>query len=266
MSERTGGPAEPTELAKLATSSDPRRQQFIDSFGGVRGVIDSALPVVVFVIANSIGGLNVAVWSAIAVGIAIVVLRLLRKESLQQAFGGFFGIAIAAFIAKQTGEARGYFLLGIWGSLVYSALFALSTVIRRPLVGVIWEWVSPSPWPWRTRPALMRVYTIATLLWAGLQLSRFLVQNSLYDSDQTGWLAVARLAMGYPLTIALLAVTVLWVRRVRQREEDAAPAAATEAPATAADVPAIGSPAAGAPATGAAPAGDKPPVSQTGDR
>lgn len=223
--------AEPVERAR----ADIRRQLFIDSFGGVRGLIDSALPVIVFVVANTIGGLDVAVWSAIAVGVGIVVLRLVRKESLQQAFSGFLGVAVAAFIAKQTGEAKGYFLLGIWGSLVYSVLFALSALIRRPIIGVVWEWVSPSPRPWRTRPPLMRVYTATTLLWAALSLSRFLVQNSLYDADQTGWLAAARLAMGYPLTIALLAVTVLWVRRVRHRDEDAAQAAA----------PAAGTPAAG---------------------
>ncbi len=206
--------------AELAGSED-RRQLFIDSFGGVRGFIDSALPVVVFVIANTIGGLDVAIWSAIATGLCIVALRLVRKQSVQQAFGGFFGVAIAAFIAKQTGEAKGYFLLGIWGSLLYGSLFALSAVIRRPLVGVIWEWVSPSALSWRTSPPLMRVYTVTTLLWAGVSLSRFLVQNQLYDADQTGWLAAARLAMGYPLTLALIAVTFLWVRRVRLQQEDA---------------------------------------------
>ena len=202
-----------------ASAADARRQMFIDSFGGVRGLIDSALPVIVFVVANAIGGLNVAVWSAIAAGLGIVALRLARKQSVQQAFSGFFGVAIAAFIAKQTGEAKGYFLLGIWGSLMYAAIFALSALIRRPLVGVIWEWVSPSSRPWRSWPPLMRVYTVTTLLWAAVSLSRFIVQNRLYDADETGWLATARLAMGYPLTIAVLAVTFLWVRRVRARED-----------------------------------------------
>jgi hypothetical protein len=208
-----------------SAATDLRKQLFIDSFGGVRGLIDSALPVIVFVVANAVAGLDVAIWAAIAVGLGIVALRLIRRQSLQQAFSGFFGIAIAAFIAKQTGEAKGYFLLGIWGSLVYAGLFALSAVIRRPIVGVIWEWVAPNSRPWRRRPPLMRVYTATTLLWSGLSLSRFLVQNSLYGADQTGWLAAARLAMGYPLTIALLAVTVLWVRRVRHREDDIAAAA-----------------------------------------
>ncbi len=235
VSERSERTSDTSDTVSVSGSSatDQRKQMLIDSFGGIRGVIDSALPVVVFVIANTIGGLTVAVWSAIATGLGIVVLRLVRKQSLQQAFSGFFGVAIAAFIANRTGEAKGYFLLGIWGSLAYSTLFGLSVVIRRPLIGLIWEWVSPSPRPWRTRPRLVRVYAASTLLWSGLFLSRFLVQNSLYGADQTGWLAAARLAMGYPLTIGLLAITVLWVRRVRRQDEEAAvPAVAgTETPA-----------------------------------
>lgn len=224
--------AEGTGNAPSQPATDLHKQMFIDSFGGVRGVIDSALPVIVFVVANTIGGLDVAIWSAVAVGLAIVVLRLIRRQSLQQAFSGFFGIAIAAFIAKQTGDAKGYFLLGIYGSLAYAVLFALSAAIRRPIIGLVWEWVAPSPVPWRTRPPLMRVYTATTLLWAALSLTRFLVQDRLYDADETGWLAAARLAMGYPLTIALLAITVLWVRRVRHREEAAVTQLAVAKPAT----------------------------------
>ena len=226
MSERSGTagspaagePTAPTEVGPGGGSGT--KQLFIDSFGGVRGVLDSTLPVVVFIIANSVGGLTVAIWAAIGTGLLIVALRLARHQSIQQAFGGFLGIAVAAFIARQTGEARGYFLLGIWGSLVYASLFALSALIRRPVIGLVWEWMAPSPRPWRTSPPLMRAYTVTTLMFAALSLARFVVQRGLYDANQTGWLAAARLAMGYPLTIAVLAVTVLWVRRVRRREEE----------------------------------------------
>lgn len=224
---------EPRPPASALTESDApaeqvwpspgeRRQLLIDSIGGWRGLLDSALPVVVFIVANALGGLNVAVWTAVGVGLVLVALRLLRKQSVQQAFSGFFGLAIAALIAKQTGEARGFFLLGIWGSLIYGCLFAASALIRRPVVGLVWEWLAPSPQPWRKTPALLRVYTLATLLWAAVSLSRFLVQDRLYDADETGWLAVARLAMGYPLTLAALGITVLWVRRVRRRLEEPA--------------------------------------------
>jgi hypothetical protein len=43
------------------------------------------------------------------------------------------------------------------------------------------------------------------------------VQRLLYDENRTGWLAVARLAMGYPVTVGALALTILAVRRVRHR-------------------------------------------------
>jgi hypothetical protein len=48
-------------------------------------------------------------------------------------------------------------------------------------------------------------------------LSRGIVQRFLYEEDRTGWLAVARLTMGYPLTVGALAVTIFAVRRVRRR-------------------------------------------------
>lgn len=200
---------------------DARRQRFIDSFGGVRGMIDSAAPVIVFIVGNSLGGLNVGIWSAVAVGIAIVILRLVQRTTLQQAFSGFLGIAIAAFIAHRTGEAKGFFLLGIWGSLLYAGVFTLSAAVRRPVTGLIWEYISPSAIPWRRQPALVRVYTWTTLMWASLYIGRFFVQGYLYESDQTGWLAFARLAMGYPLTFVVLAVTIIAVRRVRHRLEPA---------------------------------------------
>ncbi len=227
MSERkeptAPAPADDAVQAERAwPAPDQRRQLFIDSIGGWRGLLDSTLPVVVFIVANTLGGLDVAVWTAIGVGLALVALRLLRKQSVQQAFGGFFGLAIAALIAKQTGEARGFFLLGIWGSLIYACLFTLSAMIRRPVVGLVWEWLSPSSQPWRKSRALMRAYTVTTLLWASVSLARFLVQDSLYDADETGWLAAARLIMGYPLTLLALGVTVLWVRRVRRRVEESA--------------------------------------------
>jgi hypothetical protein len=42
------------------------------------------------------------------------------------------------------------------------------------------------------------------------------VQHYLYDANHTGWLAFARISMGYPVTLAALGVTLLLVRRVRR--------------------------------------------------
>ncbi|MBA3249263.1 MAG: hypothetical protein H0T66_02885, partial [Geodermatophilaceae bacterium] len=66
MSERNEptapAPADDAVQAERAWSApDQRRQLFIDSIGGWRGLLDSTLPVVVFIVANTLGGLDVAV-------------------------------------------------------------------------------------------------------------------------------------------------------------------------------------------------------------
>jgi hypothetical protein len=193
----------------------------VESIGGWRGLIDSGLPVVVFVAVNAVAGLQAAIWAAIGAGVLLAGLRLVRKETVQQAISGFFGVLIAAFIAHRTGEAKGFFLLGIWASFAYGGVFLVSVLARWPLVGLIWEYVDGRGigTAWRQDRRLMRVYTWCTLLWVLMFLSRGLVQRYLYDQDLTGWLAVARLAMGYPFTIGALAVSVLAVRRVRKAEQ-----------------------------------------------
>ena len=191
----------------------------VESIGGWRGLVDSGLPVVVFVAVNALAGLTAAIWAALAAGAVLFALRLARKQTVQQAISGFFGVALAAFIAHRTGEAKGFFLFGIWASFVYAGAFLVSVLVRWPLVGVIWEYVDGAGTnAWRRNRALMRVYTLCTLVWVAVFLSRGLVQRYLYEEDQTGWLAAARLGMGYPLTIGALALSVLAVRRVRRSE------------------------------------------------
>lgn len=215
----------PDGAAESGASSDerPYREMMLQSIGGWRGMVDSALPVVVFVVANVLGGLTVAIWAAVIAGLALMAVRLARKQSVQQAVSGFFGVAIAAFIAHRTGEAKGFFLLGIWGSFVYAGVFLISVLVRWPAVGVIWEYIDNGTTTWRGQRRLMRVYSWTTLVWVAMFASRGIVQRFLYDEDRTGWLAFARLAMGYPLTLIALGVTLLAVRRAR-----ALHAAATE--------------------------------------
>jgi hypothetical protein len=200
------------------------RKQLRDSIGGWSGTAITALPTVVFVIVNTASSLRPAIISAVATGLALAAYRLARKQSTQQAISGLFGVVIAAVIAARTGQARGYFLLGIWTSFLYAVPFAVSAVVRRPLVGLLWEFLDPSPpdpddpdRPWYRRAPLLRAYTIATLIGTALFLARGVVQATLYHDNATGWLAFARVAMGYPLYIAAVGAGYWVVRRVRHQ-------------------------------------------------
>ncbi len=130
----------------------------------------------------------------------ILVWRLVRKESAQPAISGFIGVGFCALIAYLVGESKGYFLYGIWMSLVWAVVFLVSVLIRRPLVGYIWSWVNGHDRGWRGVRRAVLVFDIATITWVLVFAARFVVQHHLYDADETGWLGVARIAMGWPLT------------------------------------------------------------------
>lgn len=196
---------------------DPSEATLLEQMGGVSGLLYSSLPVVVFVLANAMFGLTVAIWSALGSAVAITVVRVVRKEPVQPAISGFLGVAIAAFIAYNTGSAKGFFLFGIWTSLVYFAVLAGSVVVRWPLAGVVWSYLNGNGMAWRQDKPSRRGYDIATLALAAVFAARFVVQRWLYDEDLTGWLAFAKIAMGYPLYGLALLVVVWAVRRSDRR-------------------------------------------------
>jgi hypothetical protein len=188
----------------------------LHQMGGVSGLIYSSLPVVAFVPASQFFGLTTAIYAALGVAAAILVWRLVRRESAQPAISGFIGVGVCALIAYVMGESKGYFLLGIWTSLVWAAVFTLSVVIRRPVVGYVWGWVNGHDRGWRRVRKAVLAFDIATMVWVLVFASRFVVQHRLYDTDQTGWLGVARIAMGWPLTALAALVTYLAIRAAQR--------------------------------------------------
>jgi hypothetical protein len=210
--------------AERADLRETYRQQMLASIGGWSGTLITALPTVVFVIVNALTSLRPAIVAAIGTAVVLAGYRLARKQSVQQVISALLGVLIAALIAARTGQARGYFLLGIWTSFLYAVPFAISLLVRRPLVGLLWEFLDPTPGdedtPWYRRRPLLVAYSLATLAGLVLFLARGIVQATLYGHNATGWLAFARVAMGYPLYIAAVGFGFLVVRRARAKLTD----------------------------------------------
>lgn len=191
-------------------------QALLAQMGGVSGLIYSALPVAVLVPVNTAFGLVPAISAALGVAALILAWRLFRHDSIQPAVSGFIGVGLSALIAWVVGASKGYFLLGIWSSLAWAAVFAASVLIRRPIVGYVWSWVNGHDRAWRNARRAVLAFDIATLTWVLVFGSRFLVQRHLYDADQTGWLGVARISMGWPLTAVAALVTYLAIRSAQR--------------------------------------------------
>lgn len=196
-----------------ATGPGPAEQTPLSlAIGGGRGLVDSSLPAVVFVLVYSRYGLRPGVAAALGLAAVLLLVRLLRRESPRYAANGFLGVAVSAFVALRLGRAEGYFLPGIVFSALYGLVFAGSLLVRRPLVGVVTAALEGATGPVPARTA--RVYWWSTLGWAAVFGSRAVVQGTLYAVGATGWLAATRLAMGWPLTLLALGLTAAAVRRV----------------------------------------------------
>ena len=215
--------AEPSPVT--VSGERPTKPALVEALGGKRGLIDSGLPAVVFVLVNSVvqafgsreAALNAAIVASVVSGLVIIALRLFRKETLQQAISGFLGLAIAVFFARRSGEARGFFLPGIFINIGYGVVFLGSALVGRPLVGAIYAAVDGLDKRWREDPRLRRMFAYASVGWALVFASRAVVQSMLYVMDRPGLLAASKLLMGWPLTIAAVALTVTFVKRSRAR-------------------------------------------------
>lgn len=209
---------EPDPEPDAVDAPAPRNPTLLDQMGGMSGIVASGVPVVVFVVAQAVAGNLVAsIVAAVASALLVAGWRLTRGEAVQPALSGLLGVAVCAFVAWRTGEAKGFFLLGIWTSLIYGGVFLLSVIVRRPLVGVIWHLVNGEGQAWRRDVAVRRAFDIASLAWVVVFGARFVVQRWLYDSVYADtWLGWVRIAMGVPLAAVAAAVTVWAVRRSRQ--------------------------------------------------
>jgi hypothetical protein len=217
-----GDVPETAEMETPAIAADPTRaDRMMAQLGGVPGLIYSSLPVLLFVGTSRLLGLSAAVGAALGTGTLILVWRLIRRESVQPAVSGLIGVAVCALIAYAMGESKGYFLLGIWTSLLWAAVFATSILIRRPVVGYIWSWLHGHDRAWRNVRRAVYAFDIATLTWVLVFGARFVVQRLLYDSNHTGWLVVARIAMGWPLAVGAALVTYLAIKAAQRALESA---------------------------------------------
>ena len=188
---------------------------FEESIGGVRGLVESVLPVIVFTVVYSASySIQMASLAAVGVSVAGLLLRIVTRMPVQPAISGLLGVAVGAGIAWYTGAAINFFLASIVKNIALGLVFAISALVRWPIVGVMLGMMLGEQFHWRTVPARVRVYQQATWLWVGMSLVRLAFQVPLYLHDQVGGLGAASLPLGLPLFGVVLLLTWFIVRRV----------------------------------------------------
>ena len=201
-------------------------EQVSEQLGGVRGLIESSVPVLVFVLLNvllsaSFVGLDkrLALYWAIGGSVfsALVIggYRLAQKQPVRHAVNGIFGIAVGAYLAYRSGNARDFYLPGILLTLGQVALCLGSVVIRKPLIGYVWGVLANGgKHDWLQNPKLLKTFQWLTLVWAGSLFVRAGVQGWLYLADEANAIGLVRVLISWPIYAATFAFTIWAVRRV----------------------------------------------------
>ncbi len=182
--------------------------------GGPRGAIESMLPPIVFVVAYVASGnsLNWAVGAALVIGLVLAGLRLWRKERPSRVVGALLVVVIGALFAYYTGNAVAYFWPLVLANIASALAFALSILVRWPLLGVIVGPLVGTKMRWRQDPDLLRAYSRASWLWVGLNVIRAAVQIPLIQGDALWALAAIR-PVFYLLVIGTILLSWVVIKR-----------------------------------------------------
>ena len=179
------------------------REKVLQAFGGKKGLIDSGIPAVIFlVVFNIVDALRPALISAIAVSALLTIIRLARRETVQHAMSGFIGVLICAWFANRTGNASDLYIPKLLTNLGYGTVYLIANLAGWPILGVVLGPLLGENFTWRHNPARKKMYLKASWIWVAMFFSRIAVQYPIYKSGNVNLLGTVNLAMGYPLFFA----------------------------------------------------------------
>lgn len=202
-------------------SNEEDKAKILKAMGGTKGLLDSGLPALIFlIIFNITKEVQQAAYGALALSLILTIIRLAKRETIQHAISGVIGVAICAWLSNRTGKAEDFYLPGLWTNAIYGAVYLVSIAIRWPIIGLIIGPLLEENFRWRKDPMRTKVYLKATWLWVGMFAVRLLVQYPLYISGNVNALGTARLIMGYPLFIATAWATWIVIKSGPKLRED----------------------------------------------
>jgi hypothetical protein len=187
--------------------------------GGRRGALDATVPVIAFVVgltvAQAVDAAQPVAWAggvAVLAALVLGAVRMIGGRPPRAVAVGLLGVAVAAVIALYTGRAVDFFLIQIVANAVSAMVWAVSILVRWPLLGLLVGAALGQRTRWRRDPDLVRGYQRASWVWVGQYVLRLAVFLPLYLANAVVALGVARLLLTWPLVALCIAVAWPLVR------------------------------------------------------
>ena len=191
------------------------KDKVIGAFGGKKGLIDSGIPSIIFLIFfNLTRDLQSALIAAISTSAVLTIIRLAKRDTIQHAMSGFIGILVCAWFANRTGNPSDLYIPKLLTNLGYGTVYLIANLAGWPILGLVLGPILGENLMWRKNPARKKVYIQAGWLWVAMFFTRIAVQYPIYRSGNVNLLGTVNLAMGYPLFLATAYGSWLIIRRV----------------------------------------------------
>jgi Protein of unknown function (DUF3159) len=212
------------------------RERLSSALGGARGSFETALPTVAFVLAWAWRhDVVIAVGASLAIVLALLLVRLVTRQTPRYVLMAVFATVVAAFFALRSGKAEAAFLPGILTSAAWGVGSLASVLVRWPIVGFLVAAADPliaqdpsslAPFiAWRRDRGLVAVCQRLTMVLVLLYAVRVVVMFPMYLAGQVELLGVAKIALGWPAYLCALAVMGMILVRGKTPLAPAAPPA-----------------------------------------
>jgi hypothetical protein len=185
-----------------------------DVLGGRGGALDATVPVVAFVLVftlgDAVGWPSPVVWGGVAAvlaGAVVAAVRMARGRRPRAVLLGLLGVAVAALVAIYTGRAVDFFLVQIVSNAASALAWAVSIVVRWPLLGLVVGTALGQRTRWRRDPDLLCGYQRASWVWVAQYLVRLAVFLPLWAADAVVALGIARTVLTWPLVALCVALS-----------------------------------------------------------
>ena len=214
---------------------DSKRFDAIAAVGGWRGILESVVPTLMFVLVMAVrpAALVAALLASLAISAICLMARLAQRQSPAQVVGGAVLVLVSALWAWRSGDASNFYATGLMINAAWLVACLVSLLIGWPIVGALmtlWHRVADESGKsegsdgskeqeetnvpddvgaartsaWRTDPALRHVklrYHAGTWVLTLMFALRLVVEVPLYLAGEqaVSYLGAARLILGVPL-------------------------------------------------------------------